>query len=82
MCLDFFTFIQENGLQIHLIGWECVFLAKKLYYQNAYLKTFESKVVKQSVDEVGNTYVVLEETAFYPTGGGSRMIWGKLIIRK
>jgi alanyl-tRNA synthetase len=26
--------------------------------------------VKQSADEAGNTYIVLEETAFYPTGGG------------
>ncbi|WP_342432825.1 alanine--tRNA ligase-related protein [Neobacillus sp. FSL H8-0543] len=43
---------------------------EKLYYQNAYLKSFKSNVVKQTDDEAGNTYVVLEETAFYPTGGG------------
>ncbi len=30
-----------------------------------YIKTFESKVVKQ-----GSDYVVLEKTAFYPEGGG------------
>lgn len=27
-------------------------------------------MVQQAVDEAGNTYVILEETAFYPTGGG------------
>jgi alanyl-tRNA synthetase len=45
-------------------------MTKKLYYQDVYQRTFESKAVKQTIDEAGNTYIVLEETAFYPTGGG------------
>lgn len=49
---------------------ECVFLENKLYYQNAYIKSFESKVIKQNIDQAGTPYVVLEKTAFYPTGGG------------
>jgi alanyl-tRNA synthetase len=45
-------------------------LTTKLYYHDVYIRKFESQVVKQSIDETGNTYIVLEETAFYPTGGG------------
>lgn len=40
-------------------------MTKKLYYDNAYESTFESMVTKNEGD-----YIVLNETAFYPTGGG------------
>jgi alanyl-tRNA synthetase len=43
---------------------------KKLFYQNSYIQTFTSKIIKQEKDENGLWYIVLEETAFYPTGGG------------
>ncbi|WP_338066812.1 alanyl-tRNA editing protein [Evansella clarkii] len=43
---------------------------KKLYYDNQYTRSFSSKVLKQDEDENGRPYIVLEETAFYPTGGG------------
>ncbi|HHT7189011.1 TPA: alanyl-tRNA editing protein [Bacillus cereus] len=42
----------------------------KLYYTDAYKQDFIAKVIKQNYDEKGNLYVVLTETAFYPTGGG------------
>lgn len=42
----------------------------KLFYQDPYLTRFSSKVIKQSQEESGGWYVVLRETAFYPTGGG------------
>ncbi|PDY84704.1 alanyl-tRNA editing protein [Bacillus cereus] len=45
-------------------------LEKKLYYIDAYKKDFTSKVIKQDYSTEGNLYVVLSETAFYPTGGG------------
>ncbi|WP_322786408.1 alanyl-tRNA editing protein [Fictibacillus gelatini] len=45
-------------------------MTEKLFYKDAYLKTFTSSVIKQDVDENGRRYVVLEKTAFYPTGGG------------
>ncbi len=45
-------------------------LEKKLYYNDAYQQTFTTKVIKQEHDTEGNLYVVLNETAFYPTGGG------------
>ncbi|WP_226668247.1 alanyl-tRNA editing protein [Metabacillus litoralis] len=43
----------------------------KLYYQDAYLTSFETKIVKEGFDESQKkAYVLLEDTAFYPTGGG------------
>ncbi|PFB25817.1 alanyl-tRNA editing protein [Bacillus cereus] len=45
-------------------------LGQKLYYIDAYKKDFTTKVIKQDYNAEGNLYVVLNETAFYPTGGG------------
>ncbi|MFA2819461.1 alanyl-tRNA editing protein [Bacillus wiedmannii] len=45
-------------------------MEQKLYYTDAYKKDFTTKVIKQDYDKNGNLYVVLNETAFYPTGGG------------
>lgn len=42
----------------------------KLYYKDAYIEHFSSRVKEQHHDSEGNWYVTLEETAFYPTGGG------------
>ncbi|RDY70361.1 alanyl-tRNA editing protein [Halobacillus trueperi] len=44
-------------------------MTRKLYYEDVYTMDFDSKVVQTDEDERG-LYVVLEETAFYPTGGG------------
>jgi alanyl-tRNA synthetase len=45
-------------------------MENKLYYKDAYITDFNAKVVKQAQDEAGDWYVVLSQTAFYPTGGG------------
>ncbi|MBS4204460.1 alanyl-tRNA editing protein [Bacillus sp. FJAT-49754] len=45
-------------------------LKERLYYMDPYCKTFTTRVVKESQDHMGNWNVVLETTAFYPTGGG------------
>lgn len=45
-------------------------LKNRLYYQDPYCKIFTSRIVKNSQDIDGNWTVVLENTAFYPTGGG------------
>ena len=45
-------------------------MENKLYYQDAYIKAFTALVLKQEQDSTGNWYVVLNQTAFYPTGGG------------
>ncbi|MCY8547733.1 alanyl-tRNA editing protein [Bacillus vallismortis] len=42
----------------------------KLFYKDPYLKAFETKLLKQFQDKKGDTYITLEKTAFYPTGGG------------
>ncbi len=41
-----------------------------LYYENAYVKEFDTRVIKILKIENGETGVVLDETAFYPGGGG------------
>ena len=40
-----------------------------LYYQDARIKQFTAQVVRTGIDET-RPYVVLSNTAFYPTGGG------------
>ncbi|MBM7634714.1 alanyl-tRNA editing protein [Geomicrobium sediminis] len=40
-------------------------MTHKLYYDDAYLKEFEANVIKTASD-----YIVLDQTAFYPEGGG------------
>lgn len=45
-------------------------MGNKLYYQDAYIQSFYSSVVRQASDGDGLPYIVLEETSFYPTGGG------------
>lgn len=45
-------------------------MGKKLYYQDSYIKTFTGQMIKQEQDENGKWYIMLDQTAFYPTGGG------------
>ncbi|WP_216828173.1 alanyl-tRNA editing protein [Alkalihalobacterium elongatum] len=45
-------------------------MADRLYYSDGYIQSFTTELVKQQKDETGNLYVVLAQTAFYPTGGG------------
>lgn len=45
-------------------------LKHRLYYEDAYCRKFFTQIVKEAQDPEGNHYVVLENTAFYPTGGG------------
>lgn len=45
-------------------------LKDRIYYQNVYKKTFKARIVGDGVDLEGRPYVVLSNTAFYPTGGG------------
>jgi Ser-tRNA(Ala) deacylase AlaX len=41
-----------------------------LYYEDAYVKEFDARVIKILKIENGETGVVLDRTAFYPGGGG------------
>ncbi len=45
-------------------------MTKKLFYDDAYITRFETAVNRQGQDKDGRHFVVLEQTAFYPTGGG------------
>ncbi|GGE39630.1 alanyl-tRNA editing protein [Pullulanibacillus camelliae] len=45
-------------------------MTKAVYYEDAYIKQFTSLIVQTGVDQAERPYVILEETAFYPTGGG------------
>lgn len=41
-----------------------------LYYQDAMLQEFDATVIRTSIEEDGRNFIVLSNTAFYPTGGG------------
>ena len=45
-------------------------MENKLFYKDSYIKSFTAQVVTKGKDENGNNYLVLDQTAFYPTGGG------------
>lgn len=45
-------------------------MENKLFYQDAYKQSFTGQVVRQEQDGAGNWYLILQQTAFYPTGGG------------
>lgn len=53
-------------------------MTEKLFYRDAYQTEFTTQLVKADQDEGGRPYVVLEETAFYPTGGGQPHDTGSL----
>lgn len=48
-------------------------MTNKLYYEDSYIQTFSANVMKNEQD-----YVVLSDTAFYPTGGGQPYDTGTL----
>lgn len=50
---------------------------ERLYYVDPYLKSFDAKVVKIGEYE-GESFIVLDRTAFYPEGGGQPWDTGKI----
>lgn len=50
-------------------------MTKQLYLADSYLKEFDARVMKV----VSGKYVVLDESAFYPQGGGQPSDTGKLV---
>jgi len=45
-------------------------LKELLYYQDVMLREFDATVISKGTDENGRNFIVLSNTAFYPTGGG------------
>ncbi|WP_085993242.1 alanyl-tRNA editing protein [Oceanobacillus senegalensis] len=43
---------------------------KKLYYKDSYIYSFKARLHKSGTDDKGRFYIVLDQTAFYPIGGG------------
>ncbi|MGX9132911.1 alanyl-tRNA editing protein [Rummeliibacillus sp. JY-2-4R] len=48
------------------------------YYQDVMMKEFDATILKQEVDHDGRKFIVLDNTAFYPTGGGQPYDTGTL----
>lgn len=44
-------------------------MTKKLYYESAYIREWETRITRK-LERGDGTYLVMEETAFYPHGGG------------
>lgn len=53
-------------------------LTAKLYYEDAYIQQFQAIVVSGGRDDQGRAYVLLDRTAFYPTGGGQPHDTGRI----
>ena len=53
-------------------------MQSRFYYENAMMKQFTAVVEKVAKDEENKTYIVLNNTAFYPTGGGQPHDTGKI----
>jgi alanyl-tRNA synthetase len=45
-------------------------MRNSIFYQDSYIKSFTAQIVRQGKDNDGHNYIVLDQTAFYPTGGG------------
>ncbi len=52
---------------------------RRLFYENVYLKEFAAAVLTTGEDEHG-TYILLDQTAFYPEGGGQPSDRGYLYL--
>ncbi len=67
---------EAEGTITFVAEWASKFKpTRKLYYEDPYIRSFESRILG-----VNGRYVILEATAFYPTGGGQIHDVGVLIV--
>ncbi len=52
-------------------------LVKKLYYENVYKKEFTANIIEVKEND-GKFHIVMDQTAFYPEGGGQPSDLGKI----
>jgi len=55
-------------------------LKERAYYADPYCKSFTARIIKAAQDVEGNHYVVLDNTAFYPIGGGERLVSAQQLL--
>jgi len=65
---------QEEWLKSKIAG---IAETKMLYYQDQYMKEFSAKIIKV----IGGEYVVLDQTCFFPEGGGQPADSGYLTFK-
>ena len=65
---------QEEWLKSKIAG---IAETKMLYYQDQYMKEFSAKIIKV----IGHEYVVLDQTCFFPEGGGQPADSGYLTFK-
>jgi len=53
-------------------------MTERLYYKDSHLVKFDARVVSVTTDAEGRSAIVLDRTAFYPTGGGQPFDTGAL----
>ncbi len=67
MTLSFcYAIVGENGCKVSGVRMTTT----KLYYEDAYKSSFSTKVIQKKKADDGRLFILLAETAFYPTGGG------------
>lgn len=54
-------------------------MTKKLFYENAYLKEFDAEITGIK-EKNGKTFICLDQSAFYPEGGGQGADTGEIIL--
>ncbi len=75
--IDYFYILKVRSYRRTHSGEGVRDMTRELYYENSYIKTFEAKVVECKACDEGYA-VVLDQTGFYPGGGGQPFDTGVL----